>query len=170
MILAIDPGYRQSALVAYHDRKIHDHFILPNEDVLVYLSDRNRSVWATLVIEQMQMFTSNYGVGAEVFDSVFWSGRFVQMWTPRKWDRILRSKVRGHLGASKGGDGSVRAALIARFGPYKEEAIGTKKQPGPLYGIKADEWSALAIAVTYSDLHAGDPQGEQLRPGITADF
>jgi hypothetical protein len=27
------------------------------------------------------------------------------------------------------------------------KAIGTKKAPGPLYGLKGDEWSALAVAL-----------------------
>jgi hypothetical protein len=62
----------------------------------------------------------------------------------------------------------VRASLIDRFGPYKEKAIGKKATPGPLFGIHADEWSALAIAVTWYDLHKDDP--EWIRPGVAAQF
>jgi hypothetical protein len=29
-------------------------------------------------------------------------------------------------------------------------AVGRKAAPGPLFGIHADVWSALAIAVTYA--------------------
>jgi hypothetical protein len=158
-ILAVDPGYKRSALVAWNGSEIGEHAILENGALLNFLAREKtiESKASVLVIEQMQMFTSNYGVGQEVFDSVFWSGRFAQAWEPRRWDRILRSKIRGHLGASKGGDAAVRQALIARFGPYKEDAIGKKAAPGPLFGVRADEWSALAIAVTYYDLHfAGD--------------
>jgi hypothetical protein len=150
-ILAVDPGYRQSAFILYDGQRVLLHGIEENQQFLAALKTFKDD--ATLVLEEMQLFTSNYGVGREIFDSVFWSGRFAEAWQPRSWSRILRSKVRGHLGASKGGDAAVRAALIDRFGPYKEQAIGKKSQPGPLFGIKADEWSALAIAVTWSDLN-----------------
>ena len=48
---------------------------------------------------------------------------------------------------------NIRQALIDRFGG-KEKAIGLKKTPGPLYGISSHAWAALALAITYSDLHA----------------
>jgi hypothetical protein len=166
-VLGCDPGYRESAFVIFNGKTIDYYGTLSNEDALLFLGG---SVLAgtVLVIEQMQLFTSNYGVGQEIFDSCFWSGRFVQVWTPRKWDRILRSKIRGHLGASKGGDAAVRAALIGRFGPYKETAIGTKKTPGPCYGISGHEWQALAVAVTWYDLFANKP--EEIRMGIVPEF
>jgi hypothetical protein len=49
--------------------------------------------------------------------------------------------------------------LLDRFGPGREVAVGTKRAPGPLYGIKGDEWSALAVALTLQaqlepELHA----------------
>ena len=44
-------------------------------------------------------------------------------------------------------DTNIRQALIDHYGGSKAEAIGVKAKPGPLYGIKADEWSALAIAL-----------------------
>lgn len=165
-IIAIDPGYRRSAVVRFDGRLVLIHDIRDNEEMLLDL--RTSKQQAVLVLEEMQLFTSNYGVGREIFDSVFWSGRFAEAWSPRRFDRILRSKVRGHLGATKGGDAAVRQALIDRFGPYKETAIGSKRSPGPLYGVKADEWSALAIAVTYYDLHKDDP--EFIRPGVAAQF
>jgi hypothetical protein len=151
-VLAIDPGYRHSAFVQFDGARVLSHGIEANEQLLSDLRACRRE--AVLVIEEMQLFTSNYGVGREIFDSVFWSGRFAEAWRPRPFERLLRSKVRGHLGASKGGDAAVRASLVDRFGPYKEQAIGKKATPGPLFGIRSHEWSALAIAVTWWDLHA----------------
>lgn len=153
-VLGLDPGYRQSAYLVFDGVRVVDHGISQNEDLLLKLETAHFSEGVVLVIEEMQLFSTSYGVGREVFDSVFWSGQFAHAWRPRPYDRILRSKVRGHLQASKGGDAAVRASLIDRFGPYKETAIGTKAKPGPLYGIKADEWSALAIAVTWWDIHS----------------
>ena len=172
IVIGIDPGYRQSALVAFDGSKVCQNLICDNETMLVNLEDMkteigNKFGWV-LVLEQMQMFRSAFGVGVEVFDSVFWAGRFAQVWHPRRFDQIIRAKVRAHLQATKGGDAAVRQGLINRFGAYKELAIGSKKQPGPLYGIKSHEWSALAIAVTWWDQHAGQP--DEVRPGVRADF
>jgi hypothetical protein len=54
-------------------------------------------------------------------------------------------------GSSRANDATIRQALLDRYGPGREKAVGTKANPGPLYGIKADLWQALALAVTYSD-------------------
>lgn len=148
-VIAIDPGYRESAFLEYDGQRVLAHGIEANDQLLVDLGASGKH--AVLVIEEMQIF-AGHGVGKEVFDSVFWSGRFAQAWAPRPFERLLRSKVRGHLGASKGGDAAVRQALIQRFGPYKDDAIGKAKTPGPLFGIKSHTWSALAIAVTWWDL------------------
>ena len=174
LILGLDPGYKESALVLYgtDDQRVIQSAIGDNLTLLPLLA--SAEIWGTadlLVVEQMQMFRSAFGVGAEVFDSVFWSGRFVQAWQPRPWARLLRSKVRGHLHAIKGGDAAVRQGLIVRFGGYKETAIGTKKNPGPLYGIKSHMWSALALAVTYADLNEQIPDRDRVvRPGVVGDF
>jgi hypothetical protein len=54
--------------------------------------------------------------------------------------------VKLHLCESvRANDSNIRAALIDRFGPGKEKAVGRKATPGPLFGLKGDEWSALAI-------------------------
>jgi len=48
-------------------------------------------------------------------------------------------------------DSTIRQAMLDRYGPGREKAIGKKKSPGPLYGIRKDEWQALALAVTFFD-------------------
>lgn len=161
-VFAIDPGYRRSAFVRFDGRQVLSHGIEENGQLRNDLkaSDYND----ILVLEEMQLFSSNYGVGKEIFDSVFWSGRFAEAWQPRPFDRMLRSKIRAHLGAQKGGDAAVRQALISRFGPYREDAIGKKANPGPLYGIHADEWSALALAVVWWDLHAANQSVQERTP------
>ena len=75
------------------------------------------------------------------------------------WKRMDRANVKMHLcGRTTAKDTHVRQALLARFpqtGGGKTPAVGTKKQPGPLYGVKNDAWAALAVAVTYADQLAG---------------
>jgi len=39
-------------------------------------------------------------------------------------------------------DANIRQALLDLIGPQ-----GTKKTPGPTYGIKSHTWAALAVAV-----------------------
>lgn len=34
----------------------------------------------------------------------------------------------------------------------KERAIGKKATPGKLYGVSADVWQALAVALTWADV------------------
>lgn len=165
IVIGLDPGYRQSAFVTFDGERVMDHQIADNEDIRQHLKGlRKHAEPAVLVIEQMQMFRSAFGVGAEVFDSVYWSGRFAEIWDPWRVERMLRAKVRGHLHAIKGGDAAVRQGLIVRFGGYKETAIGSKKNPGPCFGIKSHEWSALALAVTWWDLFRDAPQ--EVRPGV----
>ena len=145
-ILAIDPGTVQSAWLEYDpDQKQVGRFRLEsNEDVLEVL----RLLYpfqGTVVIEKME----SYGlpVGQEVFETLRWAGRFEEAASPTPVEYWPRRYVRKGLHLPHtAGDPGVRAALIDRFGG--SEATG---KGGPLYGIHADLWSALAIAVTYGD-------------------
>lgn len=100
---------------------------------------------------------ASYGmaVGAEVFDTARWSGRFQEAWESRPGRRpsemVFRREVKLHLcGTMRAKDTNIRHALIDRYGG-KAKAVGTKKQPGVLHGIRADAWQALALGVTWSD-------------------
>lgn len=167
-VFAIDPGYKESAFVCYDGQRILSKDMLDNEKMLESIDWlKEKAADTVLVTEQMQLFAGRV-IGVEVFDSVFWAGMFTHAWRPRRWDRILRSKVRGHLGASRGGDAAVRQALIERFGPHKETAVGLKKSPGPLFGVTSHEWSALAIAVVWHDLNGKKPA--EVRPGVEPMF
>lgn len=152
-VLAIDPGCEQSAWVLYDGTRVVSHNIEANELVEARLmNDKLRDDWA-LVIEQI----TSYGmpVGVEVFDTVFWTGRFYAAAKTlcRIPHRVPRRDVKLHLCQSaRAKDANVRQALLDRFGG-KEKAVGRKASPGPLYGVKADCWQALALAVTWVDLH-----------------
>lgn len=65
---------------------------------------------------------------------------------------IPRPEIKLHLcGTRTAKDADVRDALIHRYGPGRDKAVGTKKQPGPLYGITSHGWAALAVAVVAMD-------------------
>ena len=146
--MAIDPGNEQSAFCWYADdeQKPYRFGKWPNAQVLDMLERESTS--CLLAIEMI----ASYGmpVGREVFETCVWIGRFVQAW---QGDHALvyRREVKLHLcGQPRAKDANIRQALIDRWGG-KDRAVGKKASPGPLYGVSADVWSALAIAVTYVD-------------------
>ena len=158
MILAIDPGPTQSAWVEYENGKPEAFGIYENAYVLDLI---RHTVARTLAVETI----ASYGmpVGADVFETCVWTGRFLQRWYDAERAHLLRDRtlriyrrdVKLHLCASaRAKDANVRQALIDRYGPGKEKAIGRKASPGPLYGVSSHVWSALAVAVTAAE--AGD--------------
>lgn len=142
-LLAIDPGTIESAYVVMDGLKVVS-FAKETNDMVVYKAKQFDDV----VLEMV----ASYGmpVGREVFETVFWTGRFFQ--ASGVPNRLYRQDVKLHLCKSpKANDASIRQALIDRYGPGKDKAIGTKKAPGPLYGVTKDVWAALALAVTWQD-------------------
>jgi len=147
MILAVDPGNAQSALVKFDGHRVSDRVTLPNAAALEYLQQEQYGC-DHMAIEMI----ASYGmaVGREVFETCLWIGRFIQAWhAGLRHTLVYRQEVKLHLcGVARAKDANIRAALIDLFGG-KERAIGNKKSPGPLYGVVADEWAALAVAVTH---------------------
>jgi len=145
VILAIDPGTEESGWCLYHpEGAVLGSGVKPNDIMLMEI----RSAYADeLAIEMI----ASYGmaVGREVFETVWWIGRFTQAWhRPDSVRRVYRRDVKLHLcGTSKAKDANVRVALIDLFGG-KEKAVGRKASPGPLYGVKSHAWPALGVAVT----------------------
>lgn len=157
VIIAVDPGPTESAWVCYnpHSGGIRAFAKVPNEYFAATLRGGLASNVTHLVIEKIESF--GMAVGAEVFETVFWSGRFAEAAHPLAVDRVTRRAVKLHLcGSARAKDPNIRQALIDRYGNGKAESIGTKADPGPLYGISGDVWSALAVAVTWGDQHAGE--------------
>lgn len=155
ILLAIDPGPEQSAYVLYDGHTLGDSGIIANEVLLKLLRGELMGTLFDDVDCMAVEWVASYGmpVGATVFETAANIGAFEEAFHPRlKPTRLYRSTVRWHLCHShKAKDGNVRQALIDRFGGSRQKAIGTKKQPGPLYGVKKDIWSALAVAVTWWD-------------------
>jgi len=152
-IFAIDPGTEKSAWVTLAGGEIVDFDIVPNQTLLGVVRVPGAEQ-ETMVIEMV----ASYGqpVGKTVFETCVWIGRFIQAWVPRPYVRLYRKKdVCMHLCQStRAKDSWIRQAIIDRYPPTgggKTPQIGTKKQPGPLYGVTKDVWSALALAITYQE-------------------
>lgn len=146
MILAIDPGSEQSAFVILTDNYDIIHFgKWRNHEVLNRIRDGRHG---TLVIEMI----ASYGmpVGAEVFETCVWIGRFMQA-ANCKVERLYRKEVKLHLCNSvKAKDSNIIQALKDRFGDK-----GTVKSKGYFFGFSKDIWQAMAVGVTYLDKRKG---------------
>jgi hypothetical protein len=151
-LVAIDPGSEQSAFVAFDDAgALRRHGKLANDAMLSQLAREQDEGDATITLAIEMIASYGMAVGRDVFETCVWIGRFVQAWRG-PCVRVFRRDVKLHLCAdSRAKDSNIRQALIDRYGPGKGRAIGTKKQPGPLYRVTSDVWSALAVAVTVLD-------------------
>jgi hypothetical protein len=173
-ILAIDPGTTQSAYVHFDAdaQELIDFDIVPNAELGRMLDDPHPFRAALIrtrhcVIEMVQSF--GMPVGRDVFETVYWVGRFAHAWdsypalTHQQLPtaRIYRGEIKQHLcHNAKAKDPNIRQALMDRFGGDRSVSIGTKKAPGPLFGVKSHLWAALAVAVTYADKHLPAKEGE----------
>jgi hypothetical protein len=156
IMIAVDPGNTRSAWVAFDGQRVLGHGIDLNLDLRNRLSRLNApgapiDPVELVVFEQIESF--GMAVGREVFETVFETGRMYQA-ANATTARLTRKAVKLHLCQSmRAKDANIRAALIDKFGGSNDVAIGKKASPGPLFGIRADEWSALAIAVTWMETY-----------------
>ena len=161
-VWGIDPGPQLSAAVMYEPavRKVCNGpltGIFTNTELLDLMIPYHLT---TLAIEKVVCY--GMGVGEEVFETVYFTGRLVQAWIEQNSlaaepIRIPRLEIKLTLcHDSRAKDGNIRQALIDLFGPGKAVAIGTKKFPGPLYRIKKHLWAALAVAVVAGQQQQGD--------------
>lgn len=153
-ILGIDPGTTESGWVIYdtENHSIIDKGIWNNEKVLDAIAAFGFGVVAIEMV-------ASYGmpVGKETFETVYWIGRFAEkarsfgICVKRYYKKTdinpticFNSNVK---------DAMIRRALLDMFpktGGGKEPSIGTKKQPGALYGISSHMFPALAVALTHA--------------------
>jgi hypothetical protein len=153
VILAIDPGTTESGWCQF-DGKVQGSGVWPNSVLLAAVEGRPRVGTICLAFDSLaiEMFTSYGGrVGREVFETLVWIGRFQQAWyDPEAAKLIYRKDVVAHLLPPpkrqykfRSTDANIRQAIIDKLGP-----IGTKAQPGPLYGVKSHAWAAVGVALT----------------------
>jgi hypothetical protein len=153
-ILAIDPGNFCSGWVIVDT----DDGLSPlsfgkslNADVLLAIGDSHQ--YDCAVIEMI----ASYGmpVGAEVFDTCVWIGRFTQALLHENCDATLtfRKDVKvHHCHSTKANDANVTQALVDRFARgAPNRGKGTKGKPGFFHGFSADIWQAYALAVQHAD-------------------
>jgi hypothetical protein len=158
-ILAIDPGNEYSAYVEYNTEtcKLVRFGKIENDDLANMLSSNEFFGCSHLAIEMVACY--GMPVGKTIFDTCVWIGRFIECWTEgsnnKKHIRVYRKETKMHLCQTmRAKDSNIRQAIIDRYpatGGGKKPQIGTKAQPGPLYGVSKDVWAALAVAITFAE-------------------
>lgn len=156
IILAIDPGSRESGWVIYDtvSKRLKRFESMENRNLLDILGTVNTIYQVQLLVIEM---IASYGmpVGADIFETCTWIGRFEQAFGLARSKRVYRMDVKMHLCKnSRAKDSNVRQAIIDRYEPTgggKTPQIGIKAKQGPLYGVTKDVWSALAIAITFAE-------------------
>ena len=144
-IFAIDPGPVESAFVIWDGSTILDKGKVPSERILPLLGIHERD--CHIVCEMVACM--GMPVGAEVFETVIWIGRYLEK-LQGNMERIKRGEVKMHLCHSmRAKDSNIRQALIDRFG-----APGKTASPGVTFGLSGDMWAAFAVAVTAYDKHS----------------
>jgi hypothetical protein len=151
MILAIDPGCTESAYVILNKdlrpvgfgKKDNHDLLMDIQVISEFQEDKHH-----FVIEMV----ASYGmpVGGEVFETVFWIGRFWEAaYGCKDRTKVYRKDEKINLcNSMKAKDSNIRQALIDRFG-----LVGTKANKGWFYGVSKDVWSAVAVGVTYHDMY-----------------
>lgn len=148
IIMGIDPGATKSSYVVWDcERNAVDHFAPSLDNWYVLERCRDFCKAQVMAIEQIR----GYGIvaGDDTFDTCETSGRFREAHESKGGvvRMIPRKDIKRHLcGNTTTNDKYIRQALIDRFGE-----VGTKRQPGPLFGISGHLWAALAVAVTCAD-------------------
>jgi len=173
-LIVIDPGNEESGFVKMNGMKLLQFGKVNNDKLLFYLQD---NYCDQFVIEMV----ASYGmpVGASIFDTVFWTGRFYERVCSPSKHRVYRKDVKLALcGTSKAKDTNIKQRIIDIYGG-KDKAVGGVKckrckgkgwvgvgrptcrdcdgkkwehPPGPLYSVKADVWAALAVALTFQKI------------------
>lgn len=141
-IIGLDPGTSDGAVVVWepYERRVVYHDIKPNADLLEWLRTQTES--SVIACETIMSYGQR--VGAETFETCFFIGRVMEICHQRRFEfHAIKRKdvIMVHCASNKASDADVRAAMIAYVGPP-----GTKKAPGPTYGLNSHMWSALAIA------------------------
>jgi hypothetical protein len=143
VIYGVDPGPIDTGWVMWDGKKVIEVGISPNDAFLERLRSTTESV--PLYVEMI----ASYGmaVGKETFETCVWIGRYVEVWSILgfPWQLCYRTQIRTHhCFDARAGDSNVNAALRDKYG-----GKGTRRQPGPFFGVKSHMWSAIAVA-TYA--------------------
>ena len=146
IVFGIDPGPRASGWALWNGVGVLDSGHSENEVIIGTLYDPDKYnpefSYDVLAIERVSCYMKT--VGAPIFETCEWVGRFD---AKSRAILITRREVRVALcDTARCGDAQVARAIRDRFGEK-----GTKKSPGPFFGVSGHAWNAVAVAVVAFD-------------------
>lgn len=155
-IFSIDPGniYSAYCVIDGDTLKPLEFAKITNIELYNLIREHKFEEADRSVIEMVE----SYGmpVGREVFDTVFWIGRYYEslkrkcVYTPAL---LYRKEEKLHIcHDSRAKDTNIRQALINRFAQHDlKNGKGTKNDPDWFYGFKADVWASYAVGITFAE-------------------
>ena len=153
-VFAIDPGNVKSAYCVIDSDSLRPlNFDIIDNDVLnVRLREEVYQEGDCAVIEMVESY--GMSVGRDVFETVFWIGRFYETLKRRltlNTYRVYRTEEKLHICQNrKAKDSNISRALIDRFAVHDmKNGKGTKGNPDWFYGFKKDLWQAYAVGLTF---------------------
>jgi len=164
-ILAVDPGTYETGLVIYDTDAHHVPSFGIYDNYITEKMIKDISSPTIFAYEMIGHYGTGMSVGKEVFHTCIWIGKFESAWKNSEYfagreDKpymILNREIRLTLcGTAKAKEKNIRQAVLDRFPATGGGACpqkGTKKNPGPLYGMKSHVFSALAVALTWKEMY-----------------
>lgn len=154
-LLAIDPGNTQSGwcVIDTTSRRPVAFGKTPNGSLRDNLHANILDTVDHVAIEMIAAY--GMAVGADVFETCVWIGRYVELATTANLapQLVKRQPVKlHHCGSVRATDANIRQALVDRFAPGQpNHGKGTTRLPGWFHGFRADIWQAYALAVYAAD-------------------
>lgn len=176
IVCGVDPGTDKSGFVVFDTEKRRVLFSMDLKNEIVRAILRGESdfplipdveTWGAFFIEDIE--SMGLVVGKSTFVTLKWIGKFIEAYEyctksfateiSRGDEKIVLCGTKTVINPKTGkrktiGDSEVRQAVIDRFPPDgyttrgEPSQIGTKKAPGPLYGVKGHCWQAMAVVIT----------------------
>lgn len=155
IVYGIDPGLAASGFVQLQVEQRRVHIAMAgcsHSGLRGILKIAGDDLSILVAIEQLQFYGA--GMGSDTIETAEQTGRYLEA-LGRPAIRLSRPTIKAWLtGKANTKDAHVRAALLDRFGGEKA-ARGSKKEPGPLYGVTSHAWAALAVAVVAAERELG---------------
>lgn len=159
--LGIDPGERESGVVVYDAMRkqvCDSRSNFDNRGLAVWLG-ANDGIWnlpnggfvAVDAIVCEKPTAMGQPLSKNLVETIHWTGAMWWAWQPRAaWGWITRNEVKVAICGKCAGvkDAHVLCGVQERFGG-KDKCKGTKKDPGPCYGVSGHAWQALAAVVAW---------------------
>lgn len=152
--IGIDPGNVESAYVVVSDdlSEVLEKGKVENHELMKLLTRFKLTYDIRYVAIEM---IASYGmaVGASVFDTCVWIGRFKEHCLKLLWEVefVYRKEEKMLLcNSMRAKDSNIRQALVDRFAPNTpNKGKGYKSNPGFFYGFKSDIYAVLAVACVF---------------------